>query len=214
MKSLAKIGSERLVREMCEAGRKKTFESGEEIFRNGEKAEFLPIVLTGKVKIVRFLEVGKEIIINIFRDGDMFAIPPIFDGGDYPATAIALEQTELLLIYEKEFLELLEKSEEFSGLIMSRMSVLLRETTSSIRNLAIASPEKRVGNVLLTLAEKEDSTEPLKITLRRQDIAEMTGLTTETTIRTVRKLADRNLIKIIRGKIYIENREKLQAFLS
>lgn len=90
---------------------------------------------------------------------------------------------------------------------------MLREKTATIQNLATASPEYRVGNVLLRLAEKEDS-DSTKILLRRQDIAEMAGLTTETTIRTVRKLADKNLIKITHGKIFIDDVAPLQHFLS
>lgn len=208
-----KIGNPELAARLLEIGRTKIFEPGEEIFSVGEKAEFLPVVLRGRVKIIRFLEAGKEIIINIFRAGEMFAIPPVLDGQAYPATAVATEKTELLLIRRKDFFDLLEESAEFSAMVMSRMSLLLRETTSSLENLATASPEKRVGRVLLRLAGKEDARGRVKITLRRQDIAEMAGLTTETTIRTVRRLAARGLITIIRGKIHIEDDEKLKAFL-
>jgi CRP/FNR family transcriptional regulator len=207
------IGSDKLTAKIKKAGRTKTFASGEEIFSIGERAEFLPIILSGKIKVVRFLEVGKEIILNIFRDGDVFAIPPILDGKSYPATAVALEKTKLLLIYKKDFFRLLEESDEFNAFIMSRMSSLMREIASSMENLAVASPEKRVAKVLLKLAEKEDEIGSIQIKLRRQDIAEMAGLTTETTIRAARRLAEKDLIKIVRGKIHIENPEKLKAFL-
>lgn len=213
MNSLEKIGSRKLVRKMKEIGRVKSFDKNERIFSVGEKAEFLPIVLEGRIKVVRFLEVGKEIILNIFSDGEIFAIPPVLDGKTYPATATAMEKTKLLLIYKQDFHSLLEESNEFSTFIMSRMSYLMREITSSMENLATASPEKKVGKVLLKLAKKEDSNKPVKISIRRQDIAEMVGLTTETTIRAIRKLADKNLIKIVRGKIILENLEELQKFL-
>lgn len=208
------IGSGELTARLRAVGRTKTFSAGEEIFGVGERAEFLPIVLSGKVKVVRFLEVGKEIILNVFRDGDVFAIPPILDGKAYPATAIAIEKTKLLLIYKKEFFALRDESDEFNAFIMSRMSSLMREITASIENLATASPEKRVARVLLKLAEKERTVASVKITLRRQDIAEMAGLTTETTIRAARRLADKDLIKIERGKIILENPELLHDFLA
>ncbi len=108
---------------------------------------------------------------------------------------------------------MLEESGEFSAYIMSRMSSLMREITASMQNLATASPEKKVGNILIRLANKEDSNGSIKIPIRRQDIAEMAGLTTETTIRTVRKLADKNLIKIAQGKIILEDLNGLQEFL-
>lgn len=214
MTQIIKIGSDTLTAKIRNAGRTKKFASGEEIFGVGERAEFLPIVLSGRVKVVRFLEVGKEIILNIFSDGDVFAIPPILDGKSYPATAIALEETKLLLIYKKEFFALLEESDEFNNFIMSRMSGLMREIAASMENLATASPEKRVAKVLLRLAEKEDQIGSVQIPLRRQDIAEMAGLTTETTIRTARKLAEKKLIKIVRGKIILEDAESLRRFIA
>ena len=90
---------------------------------------------------------------------------------------------------------------------------MLREKTATIKNLATASPEQRVGNVLLRLAEKEDAETSVKISLRRQDIAEIAGLTTETTIRAVRKLADKNLLKIVHGKIILDEPQSLREFL-
>ena len=56
MNPLWKIGSENLVQKLCEVGRTKTFRIGEEIFAEGDVAEFLPIVINGKVKVVRFLD--------------------------------------------------------------------------------------------------------------------------------------------------------------
>lgn len=213
MKSLSKIGSSDLVEKLKEIGRTKTVSKNERIFGVGEKAEFLPIVLTGRIKVIRFLEVGKEIILNVFSDGEIFAIPPILDGKTYPATAVAMEDTELLLVYKKDFHALLEESDEFSAYIMSRMSSLMREITASMENLATASPEKRVGKILIRLANKEDSIGFVKIPIRRQDIADMAGITTETAIRAVRKLADKSLIEIIHGKIIIEDLDRLQKFL-
>ena len=92
---------------------------------------------------------------------------------------------------------------------------MLREKTATIQNLATASPEYRTANVLLRLSNKElHENAPIKISLRRQDIAEMAGLTTETTIRAVRRLADKEITKIRQGKIFIENVEFLRDFLS
>lgn len=194
-------------------GRRRRFGAGEEIFAEGERADYLPVVLNGKVKMVRYPELGKEIIIGMFEPGAMFAVPPVFDGAPYPATAVAMEETELLLLHRADFLSLLGESPKFSMEVIAWMCEMLREKTSVIKNLAIASPEQRVGNILVRLASKEDAGRPARISLRRQDIAEMAGLTTETTIRTVRKLAARNLIRIVHGKIFIDDVEDLKGFL-
>lgn len=209
------IQSAELVKILKKKGRTRKFSVNEEIFAEGDSADFLPFVLDGKVKMVRFPDVGKEVIISVFGPGEMFAVPPVFDGGPYPATVIAMEETELLLLNREDFLQLLRDSHQFSFAVIGWMCEMLREKTSAIKNLATASPEHRVGNVLLRLAEKRGDGEsgPVKIQLRRQDIAEMAGLTTETTIRAARRLAEKNLIKITRGKITLETTGDLRKFL-
>lgn len=215
MKPLLEIGSLELIESLKKAGRTKTFKEGVEIFAEGEQADFLPIIVSGKVKMIHFLEAGKEVIIGIFGAGEMFAVPPVFDGEPYPATAITMENSKILLLYRKDFLRLLEESSEFSFIVISWMCEMLREKTAAIQNLATASPEHRAGNVIVRLSKNETVEDaPFTITVRRQDIAEMAGLTTETTIRAIRRLADKNLIRIERGKIIIDDIEPLREFLA
>ncbi len=194
-------------------GKTHSFGADEEGFAGGDAAEFLPVVISGSVKMIHFLEPGKEVIIDIFQDGEMFAVPPVFDGGRYPATAIAMEETRLLLVARKDFLSLLRDSSEFSFAVIEWMCEMLREKTATIQNLATASPEHRVGNIILRLAGKRSGEGPVKILFRRQDIARMAGLTTETTIRAVSKLADKSLIKISHGKIIVEDAAPLRRHI-
>jgi len=202
----------RTVLEGC--GHHRTYSDGQEIFTEGAKADFLPIVISGGVKMIRSPDVGKEVIIGIFHEGEMFAVPPVFDGGPYPASAFAVEDTELLQINRSDFLRLLSDRPEFAVATISWMSEMLREKTSIIRNLAIASPERRIGNVLIKLTEAQEKPCPVKISVRRQDIAEMASLTTETTIRAIRRLANQGLVRIVHGKIIIDQVEPLQHFVA
>ncbi len=218
MRNFLKSSSSDLLETLNQFGHKKTYHQNEIIFSEGDKALFLPIILSGKLKMVRFPEVGKEVIIGVFQTGEVFAIPPVFDGKNYPSTAIAMTKTELLLLKRTDFLQLLKDSSEFSFSVIGWMCEMLREKTATINNLATASPAHRIGNILLHIAETEkDNIEnvelPIKISLRRQDIAEMAGLTTETTIRAVRKLADKNLLEIIQGKIVLSEIQSLRDFL-
>jgi CRP/FNR family transcriptional regulator, dissimilatory nitrate respiration regulator len=205
--------SEELADSLRARGRVRTLGPGEEIFARGDSASYLPIVLSGSVKMMHFLEPGREVIIDIFREGEMFAVPPVFDGAEYPATAIAMIETQLLLLPRNDFLDLLRESDEFAFAVIGWMCSMLREKTATIQNLAIASPEQRVGYILFRLAAKAEAPIPFKVPLRRKDIAHMAGLTTETTIRAVRKLAEKDLVGIKHGKIIIETTGPLRRFL-
>jgi len=213
MKQLLANISPELAASLMARGHKRSYSPGQQIFSEGDSAEFLPIVISGAVKMFRSPEPGKEVIIGIFRDGEMFAVPPVFDGGPFPASAAAIEEAHLLQVSRDNFLTLLSESPEFSYAVIAWTCEMLREKTSIIRNLATASPEHRVGNVLVKLAEAQDSEFPLKIAVRRQDIAEMASLTTETTIRVIRRFAEMGLLRILHGKIFIDEIAPLRQFL-
>ncbi|MBK7394157.1 MAG: Crp/Fnr family transcriptional regulator [Chloracidobacterium sp.] len=212
MKPLLENISDELVEKLHSFGHRSSYGEDQEVFARGDKADFLPIVLSGAVKMIRNPEVGKEVIIGIFRSGEMFAVPPVFDGAPYPSTAIAVEKTELLQISRDDFLDILRDSPEFAFQVIGWTCEMLREKTSMIRTLATASPEHRVGRVLIKLTEEEASL-PFRIPVRRQDIAEMASLTTETTIRVIRRFADQEMVRIEHGKIFIDSLEPLQRFL-
>jgi len=209
---LDNIGRE-LTQSLFDLGDKREYDRGSIIFERGEAADFLPIVISGSVKMIRMPEPGKEVIIGTFHAGEMFAVPPVFDGEPYPSTAIATEQTELLQIRRKDFLALIQKSPEFAFEVIGWTCEMLREKTSMIRTLSTASPEHRVGRVLLKLFADCSGEPPKRITVRRQDIAEMASLTTETTIRVIRRFADQGLVRIVHGKILMDSIEPLQRFL-
>ncbi len=213
MKPLLAHLSTQLSATLISRGRKRLYSSDQVVFAEGDLAVFLPIVISGAVKMFRSPEPGKEVIIGIFRDSEMFAVPPVFDGGPFPASAAAIEDTQLLQIDRSEFLRLLNESPEFAFAVIAWTCEMLREKTSIIQNLATASPEHRVGNVLVKLAEAQGASFPFKIAVRRQDIAEMASLTTETTIRVIRRFAKLELIRIVHGKIFIDEIAPLRLFL-
>ncbi len=210
---IAEHFSSELTVSLFSKGSTKQVGANEHLFFEGDEATFLPIVLSGRIKMVRYPEAGKEIIIGIFQSGEMFAIPPAMDGKLFPATAVAIEETKLLILPRNEFLQLMESSSEFSSIVMGRMCGILRDRAHTVQILATSSAEQRVANVLLRLAGEMHGNAGKKIAHRRQDIAEMAGLTLETTIRVVRKMAAKDCFKIVRGRIILESLEPLRRLV-
>jgi len=209
---LENIGLE-LTQRLFALGRRRVFDTGSIVFDRGGSPDFLPIIISGSVKMIRMPEPGKEVIIGTFHAGEMFAVPPVFDGEPYPSTAIATERTELLQVRREDFLALIRESPELAFEVIGWTCDMLREKTSMIRTLSSASPEHRVGRVLLKLFAESGEDGPVKIAVRRQDIAEMASLTTETTIRVIRRFSDQGLVRIVHGKIFIDSTAPLQKLL-
>lgn len=195
------------------SGNTRSYGPNQPIFFEGDKATFLPIVLSGTVKMVKYPEVGKEVILGLFHSGEAFAIPPAMDGKRFPATAIATDKSEVLLIPRDRFLELMQSSYEFSAAITSRMCGILRHQVETIQILATPSAEQRIAAALLRLAGEDGGDRVIEIAYRRKDIAEMTGLSLETTIRGVRRLAKKNCLKIVGGRIVLETRVPLRKLI-
>ena len=213
MTSLLKSASPELKEMLTSRGNLRTYHPNEELFGAGELANFLPIIIKGKAKMVQFPEAGKEVIIGIFGDGEMFALPPVIDGRVYPAAAYSMSASQILLIHRTEFFDILRDSHEFTLAVLMWLSDMLRQKTGLIQTLAGGSAEQRIAGVLIRLFDAESSPHPIKITLRREDIARMAGLTTETTIRTIRKLALQGAISIEKGKILISDTDALRVHL-
>lgn len=214
MKPLLNEISQDLRAALLRLGVRRRYDAGRQIFTEGEMAGVLPIVISGAVKMIRFPKVGKEVIIGMFHTGDVFALPPVVDGEPYPASAVAVEPTQLLEIPRAAFLDLLATSPEMSLAVIRWMAGMLRDKTATIRNLAIASPDRRIAEVLAKLADAEQGPFPVTIGIRRQDIAEIASLTTETTIRTIRRLAGLGLVRIVRGKVIVDELGPLRQFVS
>lgn len=194
------------------AGRSSTkrFSAAEIIFSEGDEATFLPFVVSGRVKMVRYPDLGKEVIIGTFAAGELFAIPPALDGKRFPATAVAMEESELRFMPRSAFKALMDGSPEFSALILEQMCGILRQKADTVRILATPSAEQRIAGVLIGIVGETNGTAPHRIDHRRQDIADMAGLTIETTIRSIRRMAARDLFRIVHGKVYIDSIEPLR----
>lgn len=213
MSQISEHFSAELTESLFAIGSRRSFVGGEHVFFEGDQATFLPIILAGKIKMVRYPEPGKEIIIGMFQAGEIFAIPPAMDGKQFPATAVAIEDSSLLMVPRNEFLAMMGSSSEFSSLVLNRMCGILRDRAVTVQIMATPSAEQRIATVLLRLTGEMNGNETKKITHRRQDIAEMAGLSLETTIRTIRKLADKGSLKIIGGRIFVETTEHLRTLI-
>lgn len=185
------------------AGYKK-YKSGEVIFEEGSNCLFYHQVVSGRVKWLNLNDEGKEYIQNIVDPGESFGEIPLFDDGLYVATSVAIENTVVLRLPKKVFLQLLIENPEinlqFSKLITKR----LRYKFVLLKTNAFENPEKRI-TVLLNFLKQEKhipSGQAYQVELTRQEIANMTGLRVETVIRTIRDLFKRRELTIDHGKIY------------
>lgn len=186
-------------------GEKKTFEKDDYLFEEGTKAHYYFQMVSGDVKMNNFHESGKEFIQSIFSEGRSFGEPPLFVDIDYPANAVAITQTEVILLEKKSFLDLLLAHPQIHLEITKTLAERLYYKAIMASEMSSEEPEHRILRILDYLKnDVYNLTDPFsfKVKLTRQQIADLTGLRVETVIRATKNLEKKNELKIKNRKLY------------
>jgi CRP/FNR family transcriptional regulator, nitrogen oxide reductase regulator len=165
----------------------RTYEKGETIFTEGEAPDFLVTIARGRVKVVKTIPSGKEIILEIFGPGDPVGAVVAYEGRPYPASAVALERAECILVRRREFFALFEGHPSFVRGFLTGMAQRIVELTRRIPEVAGGRVETRFAHLFLKLADRMGRPHAdgrfVPLPLGRQELADLTGTTIETCIR-------------------------------
>ncbi|MDZ4230529.1 MAG: Crp/Fnr family transcriptional regulator [Dehalococcoidales bacterium] len=192
--------------ELAALANDRCFMSNKFIFWEGDEARWFYILTEGQVKVIKHSSSGKEFVIAFFGPGEMFGEVAVFEDKPYPASSQAVTKTRVLEIKKDDFLSFLANHPRVALKIINVLGGRLRDAQNRLRDLASERVEQRLAGILLMLSSKLGTTLPFT----RQDIANMAGTTTETTIRVMTNLKNRGIIRSSRGQIVITNQEKLK----
>lgn len=188
---------------------RRNYRKGELIFSEGDPAEGLFVVESGRVKIFKLSPEGKEHVLHIFGPGKMFAEAAMFSGKTYPAFAEALVGSKVVFIPKGDFLELIKESPALSLKMLATLSLRLRIFTDIIEDLSLKEVSARMAKYLLDLSVKSgDNT--FQLDTKKSDLALRLGTTGETLSRTLRKFKDKGIVDIRGKEVSILRKDALQ----
>ena len=179
------------------------------VYQEGQFPKYLYFIVSGKVKVFKTNELGKEYIIEVYKAGDFFGYQSLLNDSKYIDSAAALESSELRLIPKEDFDKLLLKNRDISFRFIRMIANNLEEREEQLLNLAYNSIRKRVAQTLVNLHEKYRDEKGGEISILRDDLASMVGTAKESVIRTLTDFKNEGLIKIENGTIIILEKEKL-----
>ena len=182
----------------------KKYSKGESLFLEGDPAESVWFVKEGHVKAVIHSAGGRDQTICMIGANNMFGTCCCFGGGEYPCNTLAETETTVVSLPMKDFLDLMERYPEMSKAVVAQLSKRLRQA-KDMQVFDQESVEKRILHILVNLVTEFGNTIPLT----RREIAEMTGTTVETCIRTFSELEREGLVSSSRGKITVKSVQDL-----
>lgn len=198
--------------EVVSASSIKKVTKGETIFYEKDPAVAFFIVGEGKIKIFKLSPDGKEQILMIAKEGETFAEAALFGEGFFPASAQAMEDSQLLVIHRDHFLSLVKKNPNIALSLIARLSELLHKLNRLVEELSLTDITTRLALYLINIIEERKLTqEPIVIRLaeKKTILASQLGTIPETLSRSLAKLSKENIIKVDGSNIEIKDLDRL-----
>jgi CRP/FNR family transcriptional regulator len=182
----------------------KRFTKNEIIFFEKDTMNFIYVLLSGKVKVIHSSMDGKEHIVAIHKKGDFFGEMALLDGKTSPASVVALEDTQIVIISKRDFEEHLLKNAKISRQVMLILCSRLREAWMMIKVLSLPSAEDRVRAVLRILSGYYGFRDSRGIVISskftHQNLADYSHLARETVTRLMNRFITEGEIEIIENR--------------
>lgn len=185
--------------------RPRSVDKDEFLFFEGDPADTLYLVRSGRIKILKHSDTGKEMLLEIVSAGDTVGETGVLDGGVYPVSAQAMEPSQVWGIPRADYLRALDEHPDLALQTARSLGKRLQEAYQTMLSLAVERVERRIARVLLKLAaatgQRTHEGIAIGATVTRQDIADMTGTTVETAIRVMSRFTKHGILRSRRGRI-------------
>lgn len=189
------------------------YKKNENIYCEGETPTYLMCLLSGKVKIYKDGVGGRSQIIRVIKSHEYFAYRAYFAEEDYVTAAAAFEPCTICLIPMPTIVKLIQENPELSMFFIRQLSKDLGISDERTVSLTQKHIRGRLAESLLFLKDTygvEEDQCTLSIYLSREDLANLSNMTTSNAIRTLSNFAAEKLIIIDGRKIKLIEEEKLK----
>lgn len=190
------------------------YHRGDIIFEEGMPSDFFCTIARGRVKIYKSAPGGKEVILEIFGQGDPLGAVAAYEGRPFPASAAALDETTCVMIPRPAFFALLDEHPKLARGLLFGLTQRLIELTNRLAELSGTRVEPRVARAMLKLADQAGRPERggtfIPVTLSRQDLADLAGTTIETCIRIMSRWGKQAIVRTEPDGFVVLNRPALE----
>ncbi|MFL9482051.1 Crp/Fnr family transcriptional regulator [Chitinophagaceae bacterium LWZ2-11] len=208
---LCKAGDE-FIDEVNDQKINNVYKKGQTIFSEGSYPFGVYCISDGKVKLSHLGDDGKEQIVRLLKGGDIVGYRALLSGDRYSSSAVALEETSVCFVPKDLFIKMLKNDAKLSFEMMKMLSNELHQTEIKLIHLAQKPVRERLAETLLFIKriygyERDGVT--LNVRLSREEIANLVGTATESTIRLLSEFKKDGMVDLDGKKIKITNSQEL-----
>jgi CRP-like cAMP-binding protein len=197
---------------------RKRLESGELLFSEGDKCHGLHIIAQGKVRIFKTSMGGREQVLAVNVAGECVAELPVFDGGAFPASAVAIEDTEIAFISRPDLHAFCIEHPEVALKMLAVVGSRLRRLVGIIEELSFTTIRQRLISALLLLAETEGKKTAagieFQLSASHQELASQLGTVRELISRNLMRLQAEGLLDVDARRIVVRDMKGLRNLLT
>jgi len=188
------------------------FKPGEMVIGEEDPIRSFYVVITGQLKLYRSSVEGKEQTLQLLGPGDPFGLCTAFATESFPASAMAIEESAVLLIPGTVMEEEARKEPALLFNIIQILSQRLKNSMELIESLALKEIPGRLASFLRheSAKNKTDKNAIVKLTISQRELAKILGATPETLSRALRKMAIEGILSSSGRVITILNQEALE----
>lgn len=190
--------------------RARSYKAGEEIFGEGMMPSGLFVVCKGLVKIFKSSGTGQQLTTRLESPGDLLGHVSLLAGdGAYTAAAAPLDTAVVSMIDTRSFLNFLKRFPHAALALLRELARDVRRGENKARDIAFKPARGRLADTLLRMM-KPSATYPLVAGIKRRDLAEMAGLTVETTVRLLKDFEAGDILRKSAKDLLIVGEEQLR----
>ena len=182
----------------------------QDIYLEGDEPARVYLVQADRVKTVKTIEAGKELITGFYGPGEFFDYLALLGYTPHTDSAVAVDDSELVYIPQDDFSLLLLRNPAVGQQFIHLLAGRVREREQQLLTMAYSSIRRRVADALLRLYEPTAGDPQASIQLSRDDMAAMIGTAPESLIRTLSEFKYSGLIELTPKNIRVLEPEKLR----
>ena len=189
----------------------------ENVYGTGDQDDMVYFIENGQIKLLMVSSEGKECLLAIHSDGDIFGELCLSESGVRSETATAMKDTTLKKIPCLQFFARLKRDSLFEGFIRY-LAVRIADQQQVIANLVTVDSEQRLGQNLLQLArtmgKKDDHSIRIELRISHEELSEMVGTTRPRISLFMQRFHNLGLIETNKDHFFIIKETKLMDYLA